>query len=44
MFSAIDGEPGFAHELGRNLGLMHDERTMKGQLQSIADANDVSVD
>ncbi|MFI5987740.1 zinc-dependent metalloprotease family protein [Streptomyces sp. NPDC051555] len=44
VFAAIDGEPGFAHELGHNLGLMHDERTMRSQLQSVADANDVSVD
>ncbi|MCX4782976.1 zinc-dependent metalloprotease family protein [Streptomyces sp. NBC_01264] len=44
VFSAIDGEPGFAHELGHNLGLMHDERTMNSQLQPIADANNVSID
>ncbi|WP_424215895.1 zinc-dependent metalloprotease family protein (plasmid) [Streptomyces sp. BI20] len=44
VFAAIDGEPGFAHELGHNLGLMHDERTMRDQLEEVARENGMSVE
>ncbi|MER5883361.1 M12 family metallo-peptidase [Streptomyces sp. NPDC001941] len=39
VFTATGRDPGFAHELGHNLGLWHDQRTLDGQVGEAAARN-----